>query len=271
MNADDLSGGSSPERFVTTRWAMVLSCGNGVDNQAAERALAQLCQTYWRPIFAFVCRRGHSVPDAQDLTQDFFQMVLHGSLLKRADPSRGRFRSLLLRSLQNFLHDAADKRSARKRGGQFDFVSWDDWMAESPSHLAVPLHAMETLPPEQIFDVRWAASVVERALARLREECESHGRLRVFETLSKHLAAERADVSYPAIGAVLEIPPLAVKRLLHQLRRRFRTLLREEVLETVAHATDVDDEIRYLCTALASSNAGGRDAAAFRQASGAPV
>jgi RNA polymerase sigma factor (sigma-70 family) len=239
---------------------MVLSCADPASDENAREALGQLCQIYWRPIFAFVCRRGHSVPDAQDLTQDFFRMVLNGSLLRRADPSRGRFRSLLLRSLQNFLHDAADKKSARKRGGDFAFVSWDDWMAEAPSHLTVSLHAIESLPAEQVFDLRWAASVVERALNRLREECESHGRLRVFDALSKQLTADRADVSYPAIGAAINAPASVVKRLLHQLRRRFRVLLREEVLDTVEDPKDVDDEIRYLCAALSTSaNAGDPD------------
>src|SRR5919198_1918209 len=94
----------TPSRFNTTRWSVVLSCADsGTESAAARDALSELCRTYWRPIFAYICRRGYSVPDAQDLTQDFFLMVLQGNLLNRADPSRGRFRSLLLKALQNFL------------------------------------------------------------------------------------------------------------------------------------------------------------------------
>ena len=125
----DLS--SSSKEFNTTRWSIVLSCGDSAEDKA-HAALSQLCRTYWRPIFTFICRRGFSVSDAQDLTQDFFVMILKGHLLHYADPGRGRFRSLLLKSLQNFLIDANTKRKAWKRGGGVNFVSWDDWMAESP-------------------------------------------------------------------------------------------------------------------------------------------
>src|SRR5919201_3156928 len=117
---------------------MVLACADcTAGTETAHEALADLCKIYWRPIFAFICSRGYSVPDAQDLTQDFLLMVLEGDLLKRADPSRGRFRSLLLKALQNFLTDDAIRKRARKRGGDMKFVSWDEWMAEAPSHLAI--------------------------------------------------------------------------------------------------------------------------------------
>ena len=107
-----------PDRFVTTRWSVVLSCADSsASTQTARDALSQLCQTYWRPIFAFVCHHGYTVPDAQDLTQDFFVRLIEGHLLQRADPNRGRFRSLLLKALKDFLNDARDKQKARKRGG----------------------------------------------------------------------------------------------------------------------------------------------------------
>src|SRR6202022_1556365 len=97
---------SEADRFATTHWSVILSANPTGGGQRGNEALAQLCQTYWRPIFAFVCRRGYTASDAQDLTQDFFVMVLEGNLLKLADPTRGRFRSLLLKSLKNFLADA---------------------------------------------------------------------------------------------------------------------------------------------------------------------
>jgi RNA polymerase sigma factor (sigma-70 family) len=230
---------------------MILACAdsNGCES-TARRALTELCKTYWRPIFAFICRRGYSVPDAQDLTQDFFVMVLEGDILKRADPSRGRFRSLLLKGLQNFLTDDTIRKRARKRGGDMKFVSWDDWLAEAPSHLAISAHEAETWSAEKIYDVRWAATAVEHALRRLGEECEARGRRRVFDVLSDCLAAEREDVSYQKLGKTLNIPEASVKRLVHQLRRRYRALLREEVAQTVEKPEEVDEELRYLCAAL---------------------
>jgi len=233
---------------------MVLSAGeSGSEEEKARAALAELCRTYWRPIFSFVCRRGYSAQDAQDLTQDFFVMILANNWLQRADPNRGRFRSLLLKSLQNFLNNAAERDRAQKRGGNLEFVSWDDWMAEAPSQISISQAAQESLPPERLFDLRWAATVAEQALRRLREECESRGRLRLFETLSNYLVADRADVSYAQLAAVLEIPETAVKKQLHNLRERYRWLLRDEVAHTVQNPAEIEDEIRHLCAALAAA------------------
>jgi len=245
----------NPHRFVTTRWSVVLSCADsGGDEQKAREALAELCKIYWRPVFAFVCQQRNSVPDAQDLTQDFFVMVLKGRLLQRADRSRGRFRSLVLKALQNFLRDAAAKRHARKRGGDVQFVSWDDWMAEAPSQLSIPAQESASWSPERIFDVRWAATVVERALRQLGDECEKRGRRRVFDVLSSCLAAEREDVSYAKFSKMLGLPEAAVKRLVHRLRQRYRALLREEVAQTVEKPDDIDDELRYLCSVLTAAH-----------------
>jgi len=233
---------------------VVLSCADlGSDEEKAHKALAELCKIYWRPVFAFICRQGHSVPDAQDRTQDFFVMVLKGHLLQRADRTRGRFRSLMLRALQDFLRDAAEKRQTRKRGGHVQFVSWDDWMAEAPSQLSIPAQELESWSPERIFDVRWAATVVERALRRLGDECEKRGRRRVFDVLSSCLAAEREDVSYAKLSKTLGVAEVAVKRLVHRLRERYRALLREEVAQTVEKPDEIDDELRYLCSALATA------------------
>jgi len=239
---------------MTTRWSVVLSCAESAsDEDKAQAALAELCKIYWRPAFAFICRQGHSIPDAQDLTQEFFAKVLKGRLLQSADRNRGRFRSLLLTALQRFLHDEGDKRHARKRGGDVRFVSWDDWMTEAPSHLSILEHESDNWSPERIFDVRWAATVVERALRRLGDECEKHGRRRVFDVLSRSLTADREDVSYSTFARILGLQEAAVKNLVHRLRERYRALLREEVAETVGGANEIDDELRYLCAALSAA------------------
>lgn len=237
---------------MTTRWSVVLSCSDSAsDEEKSQAALAELCKIYWRPVFAFICRQGHSVPDAQDSTQEFFAKILKGRLLQSADRNKGRFRSLLLTALKRFLHDEDDKRDAYKRGGDLCFVSWDDWMTEAPSHLSIP--ERESWSPEKIFDVRWAATVVERALRRLGDECEKHGRRRVFDVLSSCLAAEREDVSYARFARALGLQETAVKSLVHRLRERYRALLRDEVAETVGGENEVDDELRYLCAALSAA------------------
>ena len=128
-------------------------------------------------------------------------------------------------------------------------------MAEAPSQLAVSAQTLDSLPPERIFDLRWAATVVDHALRRLREECEGKGRLRLFETLRTQLAAERCDISYADLAAALGIAEMAVKKQLHNLRQRYRWILRDEVAHTVNDPAEVDDEIRHLCAVLAAEGA----------------
>jgi len=244
---------TKPSRFATTRWSLIrqrLTPGNRTE---VDPALAHLCQTYWRPIFTFIYRRGYAAPDAQDLTQDFFLMLLEGNLIESADPDRGRFRSLLLRSLKNFLIDASLKQRRHKRGGQVEFVSWDKWMADAAPQLSMSAGAMESSPPESLFDAGWAAAIAAEALRRLRLECESKGRRRVYEVLHKHLTAERAEICYGELSRALGVPEPSVKSLFHHFRARYRALLREEISKTVESETNVDEEIRYLCATLSAS------------------
>src|SRR6266496_4441639 len=213
MRPEAAAGGLAvPREFGTTRWSLILSAASSnVDEQKAREALGELCRTYWRPIFLFVSRQGYLLEEAQDLTQDFFAMILESNWLQRADENRGRFRSFLLKTLQ--------------------YIS-----------------------PERLFDLRWAATVVEHALQRLREECEGKGRLRLFETLSAHLISGRSDLSYANLAAALGIAETMVKKQLHNLRKRYRWFLRDEVAHTVENLADIDHEIRYLCAALAEAN-----------------
>jgi RNA polymerase sigma-70 factor (ECF subfamily) len=135
-----------------------------------------------------------------------------------------------------------------------EFISWDEWMAEAPSQVSVSAETLQSVPPEHLFDLRWAATVVEHALQRLREECEGKGRLRLFESLSVHLTSERGDVSYASLAAALGIGETVVKKQLHNLRQRYRWFLRDEVAHTVENPADIDDEIRHLCVVLAETN-----------------
>jgi DNA-directed RNA polymerase specialized sigma24 family protein len=244
--------GNGPREFVTTRWSLILSAANGSEEKKARDALAELCRTYWRPVFSFVCRRGYPIEDAQDLTQDFFLTILKTNWFHHADRNRGRFRSLLLRSLQNFLIKAEEKTHAHKRGGGVEFISWDDWRAEAPSQLSVPVRVLDSLPAEGFFDFSWATTVVENAFQRLREECESKGKLWLFQALSSHLTEERDELSYANLSGELGMAETAVKKQLHNMRERYRSLLRDEVSQTVDDSADVDDEIRYLCASLAT-------------------
>jgi RNA polymerase sigma-70 factor (ECF subfamily) len=241
-------------RFATTRWSLIRQRFMPGNRAEVDPAVAHLCQTYWRPIFTFIYRRGYPDHDAQDLTQDFFLTLLEGKLLESANPDRGKFRTLLLRSLKNFLIDAAIKRRRHKRGGQVQFVSWDKWMADAMPQLSMPAGAMESSPPESLFDAGWAAAIAAEALRRLRLECESKGRRRVYEVLHKYLTADRTEISYGDLSQALGVPEPSVKSLLHHFRARYRALLREEIGKTVESEANVDEEIRYLCATLSASS-----------------
>lgn len=204
-------------------------------------------------MFAFICRRGYSREDSEDLTQSFFESLLEGSLLARADPQHGHFRCLLLKAVKDFLGHDSERRAAKKRGGDVSFVSWHDWDDIDSSALALSLQADESASPEEVFDRGWATTLVQHAVHRLREECEAKGRLRLFEELSSYLTCERDEVSYAALADALGIVETAVKKQLHNLRRRYRWLLHDEIAQTVSDTGEVEGEIRHLCAALAAA------------------
>ena len=133
-----------------------------------------------------------------------------------------------------------------------EFISWDDWRAEAPSQLSISVRVLDSLPAERFFDFSWATTVVENAFQRLREECESKGKLWLFHALSSHLTEERDELSYANLSGELGMAETVVKKQLHNMRERYRSLLRDEVSQTVDDSADVDDEIRYLCASLAT-------------------
>ena len=161
-------------------------------------------------------------------------MILEPGWLQHADPHRGRFRSLLRKSLENFLINAAERTHARKRGGEVEFVYLGRLDGGSALAITDLAQSLDSLPPERLFDLRWAVTVVEHALQRLREECESKGKRRLFHALSSHLTAERHEVSFAQLSTELGIAESAVIKQLHNLRQRYRSLLRDEVAHTVA-------------------------------------
>ena len=179
-------------------------------------------------------------------------MLFKGNLLSLANPSRGRFRSLLRTAVANFLAEKKVNADCQKRGGTVEFVPWEDWLAEDPSLLSIVEQDPQYWSADRLFDVRWAASVVEQALRRLAAECEKRGRARMFSALREHLSDERVEISYAKLSTFLGVTEATVKRLLNRLRVRFRTILREEVARTVDETSEIDDEIRYLCSALAN-------------------
>ena len=218
------------------------------DSSNARAALEELCRTYWRPIYSFVRRQGHSPADAQDLTQEFFARLLAKNYLSAVDSAKGRFRSFLLAALKHFLANEWDKAKAQKRGGNLVLVPIDSQSAET----VFGLELAERLTADKIFDRRWALTLLDQVLARLRAEYVRQRKGRLFEELKSTLTGERSSVPYADIGARLNLSEGAVKVSVHRLRQRYRELLREEIAHTVASPDEIEDELRNLFAAFAS-------------------
>lgn len=240
-NEEEKTGITGGRRFRTTRWTQVHEL-RGNDPSAAAKALSQLCQDYWYPLYAFIRQRGYEPPDAQDLTQGFFARVVEEQVLEQADPSRGRFRTFLLGCLKNFLSHEWNKQLAGKRGGGCSFLSWEELGAEDRLGRE-PFHQQT---PERLFDQRWALTVIDKALGTLQRECEVADQSRIFAVLQPFLSQHREGVSYRDVAAGLGLTENAVKIRVHRLRRRFGQLLRAEVAETVVDPNEVDSEMRDL-------------------------
>jgi RNA polymerase sigma-70 factor (ECF subfamily) len=231
--------------FATTLWSVVADAGS-VTGANASKAMAHLCHTYWYPIYAYVRRKGYDVPDAQDLTQEFFTRLLSRNYLNVADRNRGKFRSFLLGALEHFLAREWKKAHALKRGGGDSLFSLDELDAEN-RYLTEP---RQDLTPEQILDRRWGMTVLDNAMARLEEECRSSGKVELFNQTKGLLSGERGEASYAEIAASLDTTVGAIKVAVHRLRQQYGDFIRQEVAQTVVRPEQVDEELRYLVTLL---------------------
>ena len=238
-----MSESPSPDSPNSTRWSLVLAAGQR-DLPESARALADLCQTYWPAVYAFVRRQISNVHEAQDLTQGFFTQLLEKDLLAVAQPTRGRFRSFLLTVVSNFLSNERDKQKALKRGGGKKVLSLDFQQQDS----RLTFEPADRLTPERIFERQWALALLEQAMSRLRGECTRAGKDRLFEHCKGALA--HSATSMAAIAEQLGISENAAKVAVHRLRKRYRELLRQEVAHTLADPAEIDDEIRQLFAAL---------------------
>jgi RNA polymerase sigma factor (sigma-70 family) len=236
-----------PARFRTTRWSAILVAAES-RMPGSQAALAELCRLYWYPLYAFARRREYGPHDAQDLTQGFFLHLLEHRALKQVHPLKGRFRSFLLASFQNFTSDAASRARRQKRGGDREFVFLDSEEAESRYQLEPADH----LTAEKIFDARWAMTLLGHAAERLRQEYVSSGEGSRFEVLRVFVGVEEGKdlPSYEQVAQSLKVSLGAAKTLIHRFRKQYTVILREEIGRTVSDPGAIEEEIHALCDAL---------------------
>jgi RNA polymerase sigma factor (sigma-70 family) len=232
-------------RFRTTLWTAVVAAGKE-SSPDSEAALAGLCQTYWPPVYAYIRKRVPSAEQAKDLTQSFFARFLEKNYVARAQRDRGRFRCFLLTSVENFLCDEHDRTTALKRGGGQPVLSLDLALLKEEQE---PASAMT---PALAFEKRWARTLLNKVLQRLREEHREGSRAVLFEHLQSQLWGETATIPYEELTKRLGVSNVQLRVAAHRMRQRYREILREEIAQTVSRAEEIEDEIRYLLQVVSS-------------------
>jgi RNA polymerase sigma factor (sigma-70 family) len=230
--------------FATTHWSVVLTAQD--ESPAAQEALEKLCRAYWRPIYSFVRRQGVGPEEAEDLTQGFFALLLERRDLSAVRKEKGRLRSYLLVSLKHFLADERRRAMAIKRGKGQRLVPLEELSAKE----RIEMEPADHLSADRLYERRWASTLMEQVLRRLKDEYRTAGNAALFDRLKGLLTDEPGAPSRAEIAARLGMTENAVWQALHRFRHRYQVLLREEISHTVAIASDIEDELRHLISVL---------------------
>ena len=232
---------SSRHTFVTTQWTIVLAAGNSQSPSACD-ALESLCQTYWYPLYAYSRRKGISPQLSEDLVQGFFAQLFRLKSLRRVDRERGRFRSFLLASFNHYISDACAREHTLKRGGGVSVVSVDAVSAEE----RFSLEPVDSLTPENLYERRWAMTLLEEALIELEDYYKNEGKHAFFNACKESLYGGRMSSSYESISNKLKVSEAALKMAIMRMRRRYRSILLQKVADTVEDSNEVEDELNHL-------------------------
>jgi RNA polymerase sigma factor (sigma-70 family) len=242
--ATDVTGHYGGTAFTTTHWSVVLEAQG--ESPAAQEALEKLCRIYWRPIFAFLRRQGVRPDEAEDITQGFFAQLLERRSLDAVRKERGRLRSYLLGALKYFVTDEQRRAMAIKRGKGQRLISLDELRAER----RIEIEPADPMTAEMIYERRWALTVLERVLSRLKDEYHSAGNAALFDSLKELLPDEPGSPSQAEIATRLGMTENAIRQAFYRFRQRYQALLREEIANTVATPGDIEDELRHLIAVL---------------------
>ena len=238
------AGQNGAVAFATTHWSVVLEAQG--ETSTAEEALEKVCRTYWRPTYGFLRLQGIRPEEAEDLTQGFFALLLERKYLNIVRKEKGRLRSYLLVSLKHFLLDERRRTMAIKRGKGQRLIPLEELRANERGNM----EPTDPLTAERIYERRWASTLLEQVLRRLKDEYHSAGHVALFNSLKRLLPDEPGAPSQRDIAAELGINENAVRQAFHRFRRRYQILLREEIAHTVAMPSDIEDELRHLVAVL---------------------
>ncbi len=247
---DNLTPGAGPvtgygAQFAPTSWTNVIAAQRG-GSAEAEAALEKLCQSYWYPLYSYLRRKGNDAHKAQDLTQEFFFRLLKENYLGAVDRRRGKFRSFLLAALNHFVSNQRDYERAQKRGGGKALISLDDTDAEN----RYKLEPASQLSPEKIFEKNWFLTLFEQALTRLHEEQSAAGKAELFNHVKGFVIEDAESGDYNTVAAKVNMTANAVAVTVHRLRERYKKLVHEEIVRTVADPSEIEEELRRFFAVL---------------------
>jgi RNA polymerase sigma factor (sigma-70 family) len=242
--ATDASGQYRGAAFTTTHWSVVLEAQG--ESPAAQEALEKLCRAYWRPIFAFLRRQGVPAEEAEDITQGFFAQLLERRKFSAIRKEKGRLRSFLIGALKYFVADEQRRAMAIKRGKGQRPIPLEELRAGE----RMETEPADPMTAEMIYERRWALTVLERVLSRLKDEYVAAGSAALFDSLKELLPDEPGSPSQAEIAARLGMNENAVRQAFYRFRQRYQALLREEIANTVATPGDIEDELRHLIAVL---------------------
>jgi RNA polymerase sigma factor (sigma-70 family) len=242
--ATDASGQHGGVAFTTTHWSVVLEAQG--ESPAAQEALEKLCRTYWRPIFAYLRRQGRSPEEAEDITQSFFAQLLERRKFSAIRKEKGRLRSFLLGALKYFVADEQRRAMAIKRGSGLRPIPLEELRAGE----RFEMEPSDPMTAEMIYERRWALTVLERVLSRLKAEYVAADNAALFDALKELLPDEPGSPSQAEIAARLGMTENAVRQAFYRFRQRYQSILREEIAHTVATPGDIEDELRHLITVI---------------------
>src|SRR6266480_4980847 len=229
--------------FQATHWTLILRARQSDPTETGREALSDFCEAYWPPVYTFLRLRGHASPEAQDLVQGFFAHLLEENTLSRADQEKGRLRTFLLGSLQNFLCNEYDRARRLKRGGGHQIISIDEHLAEAEASMVETAHLSDL----RSYDRVWASNIVKRAWQHLQNAFEAEGKAEWLEVLRPFVTASgRTAPDQEEAAEKLGVPIATLRTWLWRLRKRYREALRMEVASTVSDPDDVDQELHYL-------------------------
>jgi DNA-directed RNA polymerase specialized sigma24 family protein len=230
--------------FTTTHWSVVLEAQG--QSPAAQEALEKLCRTYWRPVYGFIRRQNIRTQEAEDLTQGFFSLLLKRRNFDAVRKEKGRLRSYLLTSLKHFLASEQRRAMTVKRGKGQRLIPLEELRANE----RVEMEPANPLSADRLYERRWALTLMEHVLRRLKDEYCTGGNAVLFDSLKQLLPDEAEAQSRSDIARQLGMTDNALRQAFHRFRQRYQLLLREEISNTVAVASDVEDEVRHLIAVL---------------------